>query len=273
MAINLAEKFDKKVAERFAKKSITDAYCGKDYSFEGVKSVNIWSVDTVPMVDYTRSGLERFGDTTELGDTVQTLTMTRDRGFTFSIDKGNKGEQYNVKQSNKALQRQIDEVITPEVDIYRLNQWSAGAGLTATDGALDEGTVLEAVFAGNASMNNKLVPAENRVVFMKETLYMHLLLANKVVGVDALGGKTITSGRIGSVGGTTVVPVPDSYMPTGVNFIIKYRNATVDPFKLKSYKIHVDPPGIDGDKVEGRVMYDAFVLDAKKNGLYVSKTD
>lgn len=271
MAINLATKFEKKVAERFSIKSITDAWCGKDYSFEGVKSINVWSVNTVPMVDYTRSGLERFGDTTELGDTVQTMTMTKDRGFTFSIDKGNKGEQYNVKQSNKALQRQIDEVITPEIDIYRLKQWCTGAGLSHADGALDSGTVLEAIFAGSSAMNNKLVPMENRVVLLKETLYMHLLLANKVVGVDTLGAKTIATGRSGNIAGITVVPVPDSYMPTGVNFLIKYRNATVDPFKLKSYKIHVDPPGIDGDKVEGRVIYDAFVLDAKKNGLYVSK--
>lgn len=34
------------------------------------------------------------------------------------------------------------------------------------------------------------------------------------------------------------------------------------------YKIHIDPPGLSGNLVEGRVCYDAFVLENKKNGIY-----
>ena len=40
------------------------------------------------------------------------------------------------------------------------------------------------------------------------------------------------------------------------------------PAKLEDYKIHQDPPGISGSLVEGRVNYDAFVLDNKKSALY-----
>jgi hypothetical protein len=29
---------------------------------------------------------------------------------------------------------------------------------------------------------------------------------------------------------------------------------------------------VDGDVAEGRIIYDSFVLDARKNGLYVSTT-
>ncbi len=272
MAINLFDQYEKKVAERFSLKSITDAYCGKDYSFEGVKTIKIPTIDTVPMTDYTRSGTSRYGDVTELGDTIQELTMTRDRAFAYTIDKGNANEQYNIKQANTSLKRQIDEVVVPEIDKYRLAQWAAGAGTTKTDGALDVDNILEAIFAGYAAMNNLLVPMENRAAFVAESAYIQLLLANKVVGVDTLGAKTISTGKSGPIGGGGIVPVPDSYMPTGVNFIIKYKNATVDPFKLKDYKIHTDPPGISGALVEGRVMYDAFVLDTKKGGIYVSKS-
>ena len=42
--------------------------------------------------------------------------------------------------------------------------------------------------------------------------------------------------------------------------------------KLDDYKIHQDPPGINGNLVEGRVYYDAFVLDAKKDGIYAHFT-
>lgn len=271
MAINLATKFESKVAERFSKKSITDPYCGKDYNFEGVKSINIYTIDTVPMTDYTRSGTNRFGAAVELGDTVQTLTLLRDRSFTFTIDKGDAGEQYNVKQSNKALQRQLDEVVTPEVDIYRLSKWADNAGLSSVDGELDETTTLEAMFAGMSGMNNALVPSEGRAFFLAENVYNALLLSGKIVGIDSLGAKTISTGKSGPIDGACVVPVPTSYMPEGVNFIIKYKNATVDPFKLKDYRIHTDPPGISGALVEGRIIYDAFVLNSKSNGIYVSR--
>ncbi|MFR7958918.1 MAG: hypothetical protein ACLU6P_00110 [Roseburia intestinalis] len=44
--------------------------------------------------------------------------------------------------------------------------------------------------------------------------------------------------------------------------------ATVAPTKLEDYKIHQDPPGISGSLVEGRICYDAFVLDNKKTAIY-----
>ena len=40
------------------------------------------------------------------------------------------------------------------------------------------------------------------------------------------------------------------------------------PTKLEDYRVHQDPPGISGDLVEGRVCYDAFVLDNKKAAIY-----
>lgn len=44
------------------------------------------------------------------------------------------------------------------------------------------------------------------------------------------------------------------------------------PIKLADYKIHDNPPGINGWLVEGRVIYDAFVLNNKKGAIYVHKT-
>lgn len=44
--------------------------------------------------------------------------------------------------------------------------------------------------------------------------------------------------------------------------------ATVAPTKLEEYKVHQDPPGISGELVEGRIVYDAFVLDNKKMAIY-----
>jgi hypothetical protein len=66
--------------------------------------------------------------------------------------------------------------------------------------------------------------------------------------------------------------VPKSYFPENVEFIITNQAATTSPVKLSEYKIHDNPPGINGWLVEGRVYYDAFVLENKKSAIYVFKT-
>lgn len=279
MAINLAEKYSKKVQERFSIGSKTDSYAGKDYEFTGVKTIKIYSIDTVPMVDYTRSGTARFGELTELGDTVQELTLAKDRAFTFSIDEGNAGEQFNIKQANASLKRQIDEVVTPEIDKYRLEAWATGKGLStgfevmsSTDGALTKANILETIFNANAAMSDEKVPAGNRTLFLSELTFVKFKLADVVMGADGIAAENIRRGYRGTIDGLNVVTVPSSLMPEGVNFIIKTKGATVDPVTLKNYRVHKHPMGVDGDVVEGRIIYDSFVLDNKAKGIYVSKS-
>lgn len=272
-SVNLATKFSTKVAERFSMGSLTDAYAGKDYDFSGVKSIKIYSIDTVPMTDYTRSGTERFGTLEELGDTVQELTMRKDRAFTYSIDKGNAAQQYNVKAATKSLKREIDEVTTPEIDKYRMEQWATGAGLSTTgDTSLTKTNILESIMTGSMQMNNAFVPKKNRVLFIKESIYLQCKLADQVVGIDSLGAKAIKDGSVGVIDQMKVVPVPDSYFPENTNFIIKYKGATVDPVQLKTYRILTEQRGVDGDVVEGRIIYDSFVLTTRNKGIYVSKS-
>ena len=81
----------------------------------------------------------------------------------------------------------------------------------------------------------------------------------------------ITAIQQGTIDGMDVVTVPTSYMPAGVNFIIKHKGCTVDPVKLQNYHIRKDAQGFDGPVVEGRIYFDSFVLDAKKAGVGVYK--
>lgn len=89
MAINYAEKYSSKVDERFAIASLTNVAINTDYDFVGVNAVNIYSIPTVALTDYTISGTSRYGTPTELQDTLQTLTMSQDKSFTFTLDKRN----------------------------------------------------------------------------------------------------------------------------------------------------------------------------------------
>lgn len=271
MAINLTTQFSNKVQERFTLNSLTDAYAGHSYDFSGIKSVKIYSVDTVPVVDYTRSGTSRFGTLTELGDTVQELTMSQDKGFTFSVDAGNNAEQLNLKQVTKRLKQNWDERATPLIDKYRFNKWINGCGLLGTEAsALTKSTVINEIMNASAAMSNALVPLTNRVLFVKESVYIFCKLATEIVGIDTLGEKAVKNGVVGALDGMTIVRVPDSYLPTGVNFIIKYRDSTVDPMKLKTMRVQKNPLGIDGDVGECRFLHDSFILGQKVNGLYVN---
>ncbi len=267
--INLADKYSKKVAERYALGSITDAFAGKEYDFSGVKSIKVYSVDTVAMNDYARTGTDRFGNLEELGDTVQEMAMTKDRSFTYSIDKGNAAQQFNVKSATRSLKRQIDEVVTPEIDKYRLNAWATGTGVLTGTASITKSNAIETIMTGGMAMSNALVPKKNRTLFIKESIYLHAKLSDQIIGIEKLGVKAVKDGSVGTLDGMKVVPVPDSYFPEGVNFIIKYKNATVDPVQLKTYRVLTEQRGVDGDVVEGRIIYDSFVLSAKAKGIYV----
>ena len=75
-------------------------------------------------------------------------------------------------------------------------------------------------------------------------------------------------GVIGFVDGISVLKVPAVRLPADFGFMVAHSCATVAPVKLETFNIHRDPPGISGALVEGRICYDAFVLDNKAKAIY-----
>ena len=107
MAINYASKYAQKIDEKFARESMTSAAVNNDYDFVGVKTVNVYSVPTAEMNDYSVSGTSRYGTPQEIENTVQEMTMTRDRSFHVLLLTG--GTYNDTQMSNAAgaaLQRQ-----------------------------------------------------------------------------------------------------------------------------------------------------------------------
>jgi len=271
MAINLTSRYSDKVAERFKKASLTGGVSNKDYSFEGVRTVKVFSVDTVPLTDYSRSGTARYGTPAELGDTVQELTMTQDKAFTYTIDKGNEQEQLNVKAATLSLRRQIDEVVIPALDKHRFDVWCKKAGtIRGLAAAPNKSTVTGLVMDSTQVLDDALVPENGRTLFITASMYKVLKENPDFLGVDRLGEAALARGQVGEIDGMKAVKVPNSYFPAGVYWLITHKSAVLGPAKLQDYKIHKDPPGINGDLVEGRVLHDAFVLEAKKDAVYMA---
>lgn len=269
MAVNLATKYDSTLMKRFALESITDPYAGKKYEFDGIQSIVVTTADQVALGDYSRTASSnRFGTPAELGDTKQTLTMSKDRSFTFIIDAGNASDQQYIKKANDIIATNWDEVVTPEIDTYRLGKWANGAGLGVMGTAPAVGTIHTLIATATKDMNNKKVPKKNRTLFISETYYLSAKLADKILAVPEMAKQSLGAGVVGMLDGMPVVPVPDSYLPTGVCFIIKHKDATADPVKLKTLRVHKNPAGVDGDLGECRFYHDSFVIGTKSNGIY-----
>lgn len=274
MATNYTTKYASRIAERFHLGSLTDSACGHDYDFVGAKTIKVYSVDTVALNDFDRTaGSNRFGAVANLGDTVQEMTCAQDKGFTFAIDAGDQSDQAIDKAAGKALRRQIDEVINPTVDKYRLAKWAAGAGNEfAPAAAPTKNSILGTIIDANAMATEDLVPTENRTLFISVDWYKLLVQADAILGLESLGKDAVSKGAVGAVDGCIVKPVPTSWMPEGVGAIIKYKGCTVDPVKLQHYDVLKKVQGFDGPVVQGRIYFDAFVLDAKKDGIVAIKT-
>ena len=63
MAINYASRYSTQIDERFAKEAMSGPAVNQDYDFVGAKTVNVYSVSTAQMNDYTRSGSNRMATT------------------------------------------------------------------------------------------------------------------------------------------------------------------------------------------------------------------
>lgn len=272
-AVNYASAFSPKVAESFSKESLTDSAAGKDYDFSGNKTVRVFTIDTVPLNDYSRSGANRYGEPVELGDTVQELVMGDDKSFTMTIDKGNQADQMNVKGAARAMKRQTEQVVVPYIDQYRFQKWAKGAGIVkGLSAAPTKTTIVEQIFDAGAEMDNRLVPTAGRTLFIPNTYYKLLALSDQFLGVDKLGEAALSKGLVGEIDGMAVKRVPDSYFPGNLYFMVKWKGSTADPVKLQDAKIHKDPPGLSGNLLEGRIYHDSFVLGAKADGIYVACT-
>ena len=271
--INLAEKYSSQVQERFYHDSITQGAFSKslDMEFTGVKTVKVYDTAVAQLNDYTRSGPNRYGTPQELTDNIYEFVMKEDKGFTYTIDKGNAKEQFNIKQAGTSLRRQMREVVTPYIDIYRMKVWAKGAGIAkAMSAAPVKGTIGGMIFDAQAEMNNKFVPKTNRTLYLKESLLPTLALSTEYIALDSTGSKALETGVVGKYAGIPIKTIPDSWMPENVYFMLIHKGSAISPMKLNEYKIHTDPQGISGQLVEGRVIFDAFVIPTKADGIYIA---
>ena len=268
MAINYASKYAAKIDERFSREALSAAAINNDYDFVGTKTVNVYSVPTATMNNYQRTGSNRYGTPAELENSVQEMTVSKDRSFTFTIDRGNFNDTQMANNAGEALSRQIREVVIPEIDKYRFGVICSNAGKTV-EKVLSNKDAYDAFLDATTEMIENNVLLSECVAFVSSKFYKYIKEDNAFIKNGDLSQKMLIKGQVGEVDGVAIVVVPTAYLPENVAFVLTHKSATVAPVKLSEYKIHDNPPGINGWLIEGRVYYDAFVLDNKAAAIYV----
>lgn len=242
---------------------------GVRLDFNGRNSVTIYTVDVVSEVNYVRSGSNRFGTLNELGTGTQTFTLSQDKSFTFSVDRGNLEDSMMVQEANKAVKRQVAEVSVPNTDIYTLAQahavaLAAGQGATA---AVTASNAYTKFLAQNDAMTEAKVPESGRHCFMSPATYSLLKQDTLFMrSVDKTQAR-LDKGVLGQVDGVTLHVVPSTYLPANEVYLFIWDQTLIRPMKFNSTRILTDVQGIDGAVAEGRRYYDVFTPSNKAVGL------
>ena len=281
MAVNLVTKFHPYVDEIFTTESRKALLTNNDFEWTGAHTVKVHKVNTVPMGDYDRDGSKvgtagddgsavwsRYGALGSVGNTLEEFTLTKDRSFTFVIDKMDADETGGVLTGASALARQQREVIVPEIDTYVYGKMAAGAGTKVTDVTLTETNIYDEIISANTALDDAEVLDTSRVLLVTPATYLLMKRCPDIKLNTDIGKDVRLKGVIGDLDGLNVIKIPAARLPKKFGFMIVHPCATVAPTKLEEYKIHENPPGISGNLVEGRIVYDAFVLDNKKMAIF-----
>ena len=272
MSIDLAEKFLPYVDEKFTAESKKSLLTNTDFDWTGAHTIKIYKVGTSKMNDYDRPGTgsnwSRFGPVSGLDATTEEMTLKKDRSFTFAIDKLDTDETAQQLQAASALERQLREVVIPEVDTYTYGVMCANAGIIPAALTLTAANICGEIFKANTALDNAEVPETGRIIVVTPDTYLLMKQSKDIFLETDIAEDMRLKGVIARLDGAKIVKVPANRLPAGFGFMIAHPVATVAPTKLEDYRIHQDPPGISGALVEGRVCYDAFVLDNKVKAIY-----
>ena len=280
MAINLATKFMSKTSDLVKARRKSEKFTNKDWSWDGVNAISVYTLTDPTMGAYDpTAAANRYGTPSEVQDTVQLFTLTRDRAWTKLIDKKNFQDTMMIRKPGAYLAQATKNVLIPEIDAYifatlgtagALNTGARSTAIVAA-GATTSANAYSNFLLFTANITDNEAPEEGRVAAMTANYYNLLKQGGFVLNSD-LAYKDRKSGDLGTVDNCEIVIVPSSRMPASTDLIISHPSLAVAPEKLVDYTLHSNPPGVSGDLLEYRHRYDCFIDLNKIMSLGIHKT-
>lgn len=290
MAITLASKYQPILDEIYKNASLTASMdaATKPVNFGGANAVNVFKTSMVGLGDYSRSTGYPVGD---VAGAWETLTLSKERGRAFSIDRMDDEETLGMAFGTLAGEF-IRTQVAPELDAYRFSTYASTTGIqeVATPAALDTGAkVLAAFDVAMGKLDEKEVPAEGRKLFISSSCYN--LLKGQLT--RTLSTETSADRRVFEIDGVEVIPVPQTRFYKGItlvdgssaatggysktadtgrniNFLLLHPSAVLQVTKLDSLKVFSPEVNQTADAwlIQYRIYHDAFVYANKKEGIY-----
>lgn len=287
-SIALAEKFLPILDEIYKKASVTaelDALT-KPVTFGGANEVKIFKTSMVGLGNYSRTNGYPAGDVTGTWETIQ---LTKERGREFSVDRQDNDESLGMAFGTLVGEFMRTQVI-PEVDAIRFAAWAQGAGLEVnTPAVLTANTVLPAIDAAHAAMDQAEVPSEGRRLYVSDSVWNML----KAALTRQWGSEGSIDRRVQNLDGTLVRMVPQTRFKTAltlnpgsssnaggfapandaldINFILLHPTARDQAVKQALPKVF-DPDTNqkkDAWLFQYRLYHDSWVYENKENGIYL----
>lgn len=268
MAINLTTRYSPEIESAFSQDSYIKSHCKAKVDFTGAKTVRVYMLKTTPLVDYQKNGSSRYGKLEDIQDTVLEYTMTQDKSFTGVVDKGDESAQSITNKAGQWLRQQLREQVVPMADEYALNKMLNFGHIATANAKPTTENIITEIFKARTWFNNHRVPRDGRFIYIPASMTPDIMLSKEWCGLDNLAGKQIPTGVIGSVAGFTIVEIPDYMFSDDHFFTAAHEQAVAFPYKINAAKIHTDPVGINGAVIEGRQLYDVFVLGSKADAVY-----
>ena len=275
--IHFGEKFRTALAKYFAGKSVTDHAFNHniDAEFSGSDTVHIYEIATTDLNNYDKtvdpSTGSRFGKVIEVGDHRYTFKLTQDVSLDRAVDRGNNDAVFNIKKAGAIMKAYTDKRIRPRKDKYRLLKWCTEAGIhMGLAAAPTKATIIEQIIDLHDAMIDEDVPETDGTLYIARPYLKVLKLAPEWVGLDSLGGETLPKGTVGKFDGLVVQPVSARKFPENCYFAIFCKDSIIAPEKINTFRGIKDSENMDGDRLQYRSKFDAFVMPSLAAGAAVA---
>ena len=268
-SVNLADKYSSQLDQVFTAGSYTDAYVNRKYNFDGVKTVNVYTVTTVAPTNYSRSNTgDRFGGNNELEDVVTSYQLGNDKSFKIVIDRGNYEQGALAKKAGEVMRAEMEEQVIPMIDANRLNKAAIGAAAASQYFAPTANDAYGDTLKLSACLDEAKAPVAGRVLWVTPAFYNAI---KKQITTNVLASgyndKLIGRGFVGELDGCPVVKVPTSYFPANTSAIMVHRDALLGAKQITKTRIITDSELVDGTILLGRFIFDSFILNGKKKAV------
>ena len=292
-SIALAQRFVPVLDEVYKYASKTAILDETQVEFVNANTVKVFKLSMDGLGNYSRNDGFVKGSVT---GAWETMTLSKDRARTFSVDAMDNEETINMAFGRLAGEF-IRTKVAPEVDAYRFAKMAGTSNILGANADITVGTtdVPSLVDTAEMTMNEQEVPQEGRLLFISETAYAGLRA--KITRTVENGDGNINK-EVEWYDGMRVIRVPQSRFYTAItlydgstsgqtaggyigttstgykiNFMVVHPSAVCQV--LKHVKPRIFEPDVNQDadawKFDYRVYHDTFVYDNKVSGIYLHR--